>query len=136
MNAVTDVETLANASIEEIEAMAISNGEAQAQPDDAVPDTEDAGSGEQDVVAAVSSDPAEQQAEPEHKANDKEINFAKLRTKTESLEREVQKLAGENKRLAERQYVASLPEGHAEKVAEADAQLASLGARFTNGEIE
>ena len=134
MNAVTEMEALANASIEEIEAMSL-KGEAQVQLDDAA-ESQDANSGEQDVAVVVSSDPAEQQAESEHKPNDKEINFAKLRTKAESLERDVQRLADENKRLAERQYVAELPEGHAQRVAEMDAKLADIGGKFQSGAID
>lgn len=132
MNAMTEMEALANASIEEIEAMAISNGEAQAQPDADHAETTDADGGKQGVTEASPGQTEEQG----HKANDKELNFAKLRTKAESLEREVQKLADENKRLAERQYVAELPEGHAERVKEVDSQLVSLGAKFTDGVID
>lgn len=124
------MEALANASIEQIEAM----GETGELPVAAVGDGEGAAVDEQGVAEASPGQDDEQ--DKGSKGSDKELNFAKLRTKAESMEREVQRLAEENKRLVERQYVAELPADHAQKVLEVDAQLAELGGKFQNGEIQ
>lgn len=125
-------EAFAKGSIEQITEMAL-----KAQADEA---GETAGDGKQDVSASsgqTDEQNGEQQA-PGAEAkgeSDKEINFAKLRTKTSSLEQEVARLAEENKRLASRQYVAELPADHAQKVAELDARLADVGTKFQEGSL-
>lgn len=118
-------ETLANASIEQITEMALKNAGTD-QPGAAVEI-------KQDVVAAPSGQTTEQTAAA--KESDKELNFAKLRTKTESLERETQALREENERLAKRGYVSELPADHAQKVAEVDAKSTDLWKQFQDGDL-
>jgi len=132
-------ETLANSSIDEIERMAL-EAEAkgkQGEQDAAATDEQDvsASSGQTEEQKTAGKNESEAQAKDTDKDTDKETNFAKLRTKLEAQERETQRLAEENKRLAARQYVAELPEDHAEKVAAVDAMIAEIGSKFQEGEI-
>jgi len=129
-------QTLADASIEQITAMALESANAE-QPGAAEVE------GKQDVSAS-SSQTEEQIAveatkEAEAKATavetDKEVNFAKLRTKLDAQEREVLRLAEENKRLSERQYVAELPADYVQKVAEVNARIAEIDVKFHDGRM-
>lgn len=122
-------QALADASIEEIAAMALKDGDAETH--DSAEETT-----EQDVQA--SSGQVEEQATEEtaKTENSKELNFAKLRTKLEAQEREVQRLAEENKRLADQKYVSELPEDYVQKVAEVDARLTKIDTDFYKGEID
>lgn len=123
-------QALADASIEEITAMALKNEGAETKLEAAEATTE------QDVPA--SSGQVEEQATEEtgKTENDKELNFAKLRTKLEAQEREVLRLAEENKRLAEQRYISELPEDFVQKVADVDARLTKIDADFHKGEID
>lgn len=145
MNVASVNQELADASVEQIEAMALKAAQAEAGGD--TDESAAADAGDEDDAGAV-SEKAEQgvkeaspgQAEESAKdaavkTSDKELNFAKLRTKAESLESENKRLADENKRLAERQYVVDLPGDHAQKVVEVDAELAAIGAKFNDGNM-
>lgn len=148
MNVASVNQELVDASVEQIEAMALKAAQAEAGGDTDesaaaevdVGAVDDAGAASEEAEQGVKEASPGQAAEPAKedaggKTSDKELNFAKLRTKAESLEREVQKLADENKRLAERQYVADLPGDHAQKVVEVDAELAAIGAKFNDGNM-
>lgn len=132
---------LANASIEQIEAAALAAEEAGGNANaEAAPEADEFGSetaasteAKQDVEQAPSGQPKEQEAGK--KESDKELNFAKLRTKTEALERETQRLAEENKRLASQAYQVTLPADHAQKVSEVNARIADIGKKFQDGDI-
>ena len=129
-------QTLADASIEQITAMALESANAE-QPGAAEVE------GKQDVSASSGQTEeqiaAEATKEAEAKATavetDKEVNFAKLRTKLDAQEREVLRLAEENKRLSERQYVAELPADYVQKVAEVNARIAEIDMKFHDGRI-
>lgn len=146
MGVVNVNEALVGASIEQIEAMALAeaakngNGDESEAGEGGDADVAGdqagvAGTTEQDVNKASSGQGEGQTEGGDKKVSDKELNFAKLRTKAESLEHEVRRLAEENKRLAERQYVVDLPEDHAQQVAAVDARLTDIGAKFQDGEL-
>lgn len=131
-------EALVNASIEQITEMALkAQAEAGGDQSGAVVEKDVSASSGQTEEQKAAAEAARQDGEAKAKSpeSDKEVNFAKLRTKTTSLEQEVARLAEENKRLAERQYVSELPADHAQKVAEVDAKLAEIGAKFQEGTL-
>lgn len=145
MNVASVNQELADASVEQIEAMALKAAQAEAGGDtdeseaaeagvdDAGAVSEEAEQGVKEASPGQAEGPAKEDAGG--KTSDKELNFAKLRTKAESLESENKRLADENKRLAERQYVVDLPGDHAQKVVEVDAELAAIGAKFNDGNM-
>lgn len=144
MNVASVNQELADASVEQIEAMALKAAQAEAGGDTdesaaAEAGVDDAGAAskkaEQGVKEASPGQAEESAKDAAVKTSDKELNFAKLRTKAESLESENKRLADENKRLAERQYVVDLPGDHAQKVVEVDAELAAIGAKFNDGNM-
>ena len=144
MNVASVNQELADASVEQIEAMALKAAQAEAGGDTdesaaAEVGVDDAGAvsekAEQGVKEASPGQAEESAKDAAVKTSDKELNFAKLRTKAESLESENKRLADENKRLAERQYVVDLPGDHAQKVVEVDAELAAIGAKFNDGNM-
>lgn len=124
-------QALADASIEEIEAMALEQESGSAANDGQAKGDQNDGEGKQDVSASSG------QTEGQHagKESDKEVNFAKLRTKTEALEREKTQLEEENRRLQARQYVSELSPDHAQKVADVEARMADISTKFQDGEI-
>lgn len=125
-------QVLADASIEEIEAMALAQESGSAAANDGqAKDGQIDGEGKQDVSAPSGQTEGQQAG----KESDKEVNFAKLRTKTEALEREKTQLAEENRRLQARQYVSELSPDHAQKVADVEARMADISTKFQNGEI-
>ena len=149
MNVASVNQELADASVEQIEAMALKAAQAEAggdtgesaaaevdagAVDDAGAASEEAEQGVKEASPGQAEEPAK--ADAGSKTSDKELNFAKLRTKAESLEQDVKRLAEENKRLTERQYIVDLPGDHAQKVAEVDAELAAIGAKFNDGDME
>jgi len=121
-------QTLADASIEQITAMALESANAE-QPGAA--EVED----KQDVSASSGQTEEQIAAEATKVETDKEVNFAKLRTKLDAQEREVLRLAEENKRLSERQYVAELPADYVQKVAEVNARIAEIDVKFHDGRM-
>ena len=144
MNVASVNQELADASVEQIEAMALKAAQAEAGGDTdesaaAEAGVDDAGAvskkAEQGVKEESPGQAEESAKDAAVKTSDKELNFAKLRTKAESLESENKRLADENKRLAERQYVVDLPGDHAQKVVEVDAELAAIGAKFNDGNM-
>lgn len=122
-------QTLADASIEQITAMALESANAE-QPGAA--EVED----KQDVSASSGQTEEQIAAEATKVETDKEVNFAKLRTKLDAQEREVLRLAEENKRLSERQYVAELPADYVQKVAEVNARIAEIDVKFHDGRMD
>lgn len=144
MSGAVDMDKLATASIEDIEAMATaqSSGAEGDKPAATGEKTETkaedktgaADANKQDVTTATSGQAA-QQHEQVQKESDKELNFAKLRAKTEALEREAQRLKEENERLAKRSYTAELPADHAQKVSEVDARLTAIAAQYQEGDM-
>lgn len=125
-------EELSNASIEEIERMAMSqlNGE-EAIPGEESGEIESEAATKQDVEAAP-SDPV---AEVAPKQNDKEKNFAAMRTKNKSLEEELARTQNELKILSERTYQAALPENYEQSMSDVTAQMAAIGSKFQEGEL-
>ena len=129
-------QTLADASIEQITAMALESANAEQPGAAEVEDKQDvsASSGQtEEQIAAEATKEAEAKATAVE--TDKEVNFAKLRTKLDAQEREVLRLAEENKRLSERQYVAELPADYVQKVAEVNARIAEIDMKFHDGRI-
>ena len=129
-------QTLADASIEQITAMALESANAEQPGAAEVEDKQDvsASSGQtEEQIAAEATKEAEAKAKAVE--TDKEVNFAKLRTKLDAQEREVLRLAEENKRLSERQYVAELPADYVQKVAEVNARIAEIDMKFHDGRI-
>ena len=129
-------QTLADASIEQITAMALESANAEQPGAAEVEDKQDvsASSGQtEEQIAAEATKEAEAKATAVE--TDKEVNFAKLRTKLDAQEREVLRLAEENKRLSERQYVAELPADYVQKVAEVNARIAEIDVKFHDGRM-
>src|SRR4030067_1768869 len=129
-------QTLADASIEQITAMALESANAEQPGAAEVEDKQDVAASSGQTEEQIAADAAKE-AEAKAKAveTDKEVNFAKLRTKLDAQEREVLRLAEENKRLSERQYVAELPADYVQKVAEVNARIAEIDMKFHDGRI-
>ena len=138
MGSGTSMEKLAGMSMEELDAL--ESGVTPVDGDNDTTDTDSEAEVEQAVAGEESaSAPAgvtEKAPEQTGKLSDKELNFAKLRTKTERLESEVEALRRDNERLnAARPYQSDVPENHAEQAIAVQAGLDGLKTKLEEGEI-
>ncbi len=125
-------QALAEGSIEQITAMALKAAEGGSE---VIDQGGAAATGEQDVGAQASSGQADGVDGTQAKQSDKELNFARLRSRTEALEKEKQALEEQVKALNERSFKAELPADHAQKVEELETRVADLGEQFQDGEL-
>lgn len=131
-----NMEALAEKSIEQItqEALDEANAGEAAGGAEAKNDAGDAGAAKQDVLQA-SSGQADGQGEDKVES-DKDKNFAALRTKNKHLADDLAAAQAEIDRLAAAKSTPNaLPEEYAQKVSEVDAQLASIGEKFQEGDL-
>lgn len=125
------MEALAGASIEEIERIHMA-GE---QGNEHTIDEHDEIESDEVIEEVVEVAPAGQITDVAPKQNDKEKNFAAMRTKTKALEDELTRTQNELKRISERTYQAELPENYAQSMSDVNAQMAAVGSKFQDGEL-
>lgn len=146
-----DIEKLAGMSMEQLAELdgerdagdaeaAAEEPAAEADPLNLEPGSEGVAPGaetaEQGVETASPGQEATQAEQQPNKGSDKELNFAKLRAKTEAQERELQRLKEENERLSEaRIYKAQLTQDHSEKVADVERKQAEIASKFQQGDL-
>lgn len=143
--AVDNQEVLANASIEQITAMALAkiNGEELGdetgfEADDGTGGmSEEFGAsgteGKQNVEQASFGQPAGEV--PAGKSN-KEMNFAALRAKTQQLSDDLAASQQQVKQLSDRgTFKSSLPEDHGQRMADVEGELTSIGKSFQDGDL-